>query len=302
MVLKIKDKIKIFFRTILIKIVRFFIRGYGLSKIALFRKIFLRIHSLFEGPGYLIPVGEFKIYLDEKDTLGLSLGRIHEQHITELVKKTIKKEDVVVDLGANIGYFTLIFSKLVGPKGKVFAFEPDPTNFAILRENVLINKCSNVILIQKAVSKISEEGIMYLSENNKGDHRIFDSGDNRKKITIETISLDDYFKDSSRINFVKMDIQGSEILALRGMKEILEKNKKHIKILAEFWPNGLKKAGANPKDFFNILKKYNFIFFENREIDYDLIPIKNIDSFINNYSNSEESAASVFAIQAKQSI
>lgn len=302
MILKNRDKIKIFFRNILIKAAKFFIRGYNLSRFAPLRKAFNSMYSFVQGPGYLIKVGEFQMYLDEKDTLGLSVGRAHEPHITKLTKKYIKESDVVLDLGANIGYFTLIFSKLVGLKGKIFAFEPDPTNFAILRENVLINKCSNVILIQKAVSKTSGKGTIYLSENNKGDHRIFDSGDNRKEIIIETTSLDDYFKNFSRINFVKMDIQGSEILALRGMKKILKKNKKHIKIQAEFWPYGLRRAKTEPEEFFNILEKYNFCFFEINEADYNLIPIKNIKLFLEKHPPDEESATSIFSFSCKSKI
>jgi len=298
--IKKKDKIRIFFRDILMKIVKSFMRGYGLSRFKLLRKTFNLIYSTVQGPGYLIQVGEFQMYLDEKDTLGLSLGRAHEPHIIELIKKQIAEGDVVIDLGANIGYFTLIFSKLVGPRGKVFAFEPDPTNFSILKENVSLNKCLNVTLIQKAVSKYSHKGTIYLNDENRGDHRIFDSGDNREKIDgIEITSLDDYFDTSKiKIDFIKMDIQGSEILALKGMEKILEENK-NIKILAEFWPNGFKKAKTDPKEFFEILEKYDFCFYENKESGHDLVPIKNTELFIKNYSQGEEDTASVFSVPRK---
>jgi FkbM family methyltransferase len=297
--LTIKDKIKINARKIFIRIAKFFIRGYGLSKFAIVRKIFNRAYSLVQGPGFIIPVGEFKMLLDEKDTLGLSLGRAHEPHITKLAKKQINEGDTVVDIGANIGYFTLIFSKLVGPKGKVFAFEPDPTNFSILKENILLNKCLNIVPLQKAVSEYSQKGTLYLNEENRGDHRIFDSGDNRKKIDgIEITNLDDYFKNHKKINFIKMDTQGCEILALRGMRKIIEENKE-IKILSEFWPNGFNKAKTNPKEFFDILREYGFCFFENSEIGDELIPIKNTQSFLENYSQGEEDAASVFSMRCK---
>lgn len=81
-----------------------------------------------------------KMFLDCKDSLNLSINNgIYEEFETNIVKEEIKKGDIVLEIGANIGYYTLIFAKLVGEKGKVFAFEPDPTNFALLKKNIEIN-------------------------------------------------------------------------------------------------------------------------------------------------------------------
>lgn len=299
--LKSKDKIKLFFRKIIIRIVIFFKHGYGLSRFTIIKNIFNFVYSLTQGPGLIIPVGEFKMILDEKDTLGLSIGRVHEPHITELAKKEIKNGDIVLDLGANIGYFTLIFSRLAGPEGKIFAFEPDPTNFSILKENIKINNCFNVVLIQKAVADKNKKGFIYLSEENKGDHRIYDSGDKRRKIEIETASLDNYFKNSKqKINFIKMDIQGAEILALRGMSQLLKSNKQWLKILAEFWPYGFRKADTKPAEFFEILKKYGFCFFKNSESNPEPQPLKDIPSFLKNcLFKKEDEAMSIFATPCK---
>jgi len=152
-----------------------------------------------------------KMFLDSKDSLSLSIYGIHEPLVTELVKKEIKKGNVVLDIGAHIGYYTLIFAKLVGEEGKVFAFEPDPTNFSLLKKNVEINGYKNVELVQKAVSNKNGKIKLYLSEENSGDHRIYNSHDGRKFIEVEAIRLDDYFKNyNGAIDFIKMDIQGAE--------------------------------------------------------------------------------------------
>jgi len=152
-----------------------------------------------------------KMFLDSKDSLCLSINGVYEPFETELVKKEIKKGDVVLDLGANIGYYTLIFGKLVGKRGKVFAFEPDPTNFSLLKKNVEMNGYKNVELVQKAVSNKTGKIKLYLCEDNKGDHRIYNSHDGRQSIEIEAIRLDDYFKNyNGAVDFIKMDIQGAE--------------------------------------------------------------------------------------------
>jgi FkbM family methyltransferase len=202
-------------------------------------------------------VQEHKMFLDEKDSLRLSILGVYEPYETELVKKKIKKGDFVLDIGANIGYYTLIFAKLVGKKGKVFAFEPDPNNFALLTKNVEINGYKNVTLIQKAVSNKTEKAWLYLCKDDKLDHRIYNSHDGREFIEIETIRLDEYFKDNETIDFIKMDIQGAEGRAVKGMSNFLNKNK-NIKILTEFWPIGLERCGTDPKEYLELLLTFGF--------------------------------------------
>ena len=79
------------------------------------------------------------MYLDSKDSNKLSFNEVYEYLVTELVQKEVKMGNVVLDIGAHIGYYALMFAKLVGPHGKVFAFEPEPGNFAILEKNVRVN-------------------------------------------------------------------------------------------------------------------------------------------------------------------
>lgn len=198
-----------------------------------------------------------KMFLDPKDSLRLSLSGTYEPLETEVVKKIVKKGNTILDIGANIGYYTLLFAKLVGKKGRIIAFEPDPDNFALLKKNIEINNYKNVILVQKAVSDKTGKLRLYFCEDNKGNHRIYDSGDNRQSIKIESIRLDDYFKNyDGSINFIKMDIQGAEGGALQGMPNLLKKNK--VKIVTEFWPIGLKEFGIAPKEYLKLLIENGF--------------------------------------------
>ncbi|MFX1445593.1 MAG: FkbM family methyltransferase [Promethearchaeota archaeon] len=199
-----------------------------------------------------------KMYLDTTDSLGLSSSEFHENFETQLVRNLIKKGDTVLDIGANIGYYTLIFAKLVGREGKVFAFEPDLENFNLLKKNVKINGYRNIILVNKAVSNKNGKEKLYISIYNKGDHRIFDVNDGRKYIEIETIKLDDYFKNyNGNIDFIKIDVQGAEGGVIEGMLNLLEKNR-DLKILSEFVPSLSTLFGFKPKEFFNMLLKNGF--------------------------------------------
>lgn len=199
-----------------------------------------------------------KMFLDSKDSLTLSIFGNYEPVITDLVGKEIKKDYVVLDIGANIGYYTLIFAKLVGENGKVFAFEPDPTNFTLLIKNMEINNYKNAVLVQKAASDKTGKARLYLCDNNKGDHRIYDSDDGRRSIPIESMRLDDYFEDYARkIDFIKIDTQGADELVIKGMPNLLRRFES-LKIILEFWPLGVKKSGGNAKEFLQLLIGHGF--------------------------------------------
>ncbi len=235
-----------------------------------------------------------KMFLDKKDFLELAKYGFYEKSITELIKKKVKKGDVVLDIGANIGYYTLIFAKLVGKKGKVFAFEPEPTNFSLLKKNVEVNGYKNVVLVQKAVLNKIGKLNLYLNEDNMGDHRTYDSHDDRRFIEIESIRLDDYFKDyNGRINFIKMDIQGAEFGALQGMYDLLKKNS--VEMTTEFWPGGFKRFGASSEEYLNLLTKLGFKIYQMG--DKETI---NIHEFLKRYSSEIEDFTNLLCIKQEK--
>jgi FkbM family methyltransferase len=198
-----------------------------------------------------------KMWLDDKDSLGLSSNNgIFEPQEIELVKQHVSLGDTVLDIGANIGYYTLIFAKLVGEHGKVFAFEPDPTNFALLKKNVEINGYSNVILVPKAVSNENKKAKLYLCEQNQGMHRVYNSVFCNDSIDIEFLRLDDYFQDD-KINFIKIDIEGAEYAAIQGMQNLLNRNRE-AKLLTEFSPAASLENGIDSTDYLKILVDLGF--------------------------------------------
>jgi len=195
-----------------------------------------------------------KMLLDQGDALDLALNRIYEPAETELLQKLIQPGYTIVDVGANIGYYSLIFAKATGPAGKVFSFEPDPGNFSLLNQNLAMNGHVNVATVNKAVTAESGSINLFISDECPADHRIYDSGDGRKSLSIPSVSLDDYFASLDvKIDLIKMDIQGSEYFAVQGMRKVLASNP-NIKLLSEFWPFGLKRSGIEPIDYLKLLQ------------------------------------------------
>lgn len=198
------------------------------------------------------------MYLDARDSLDLSLNHVYEPFETELVQSLVHETDTVLDVGANIGYYTLILARLVGPRGRVFAFEPDPANFALLKKNVESNGYKNVVLVNAALSDRPATLRLYLSEENRGDHRIYPSDDARRTIQIPAITADDYLAGlSHEIAFIKMDVQGAEAKVLRGMQRLLQETPK-CQMLFEFWPKGMSEAGDEAQHALASLARHRF--------------------------------------------
>ena len=200
---------------------------------------------------------------------GYASNLIHEKNTTDLFKKVIKEGNVVVDLGANIGYFTLLAAKLVGPEGRVFAFEPEPKNYSYLIKNIELNNYNNIQFFQKAVADKNGKTRLYICDYDTGHHTInqyngieaYSRGRLTKEhsIEVETITLNDFFKNREEtIDVIKMDVEGAEALALAGMDKILGKNKK-LKMFIEFFPLLIEKMGSSPDEFIRkLLENYGF--------------------------------------------
>lgn len=202
-----------------------------------------------------------KMLLDKMDSLRISTRGFYEPFITELVKQNVKTGDCVLDIGANIGYYTLLFAKLVGEKGKVFAFEPHPENFSLLKKNIETNGYKNVLLEQKVVSNCSTEKMRLYLDKTKAStkHGIYKSEYcSDQYIEVKSLKLNDYFNNfNQKINFIKMDIEGAEFHALQGMLTLLQNNP-CIKIITEFSPSHLKKMNLVPEEFINLFIKHGF--------------------------------------------
>src|SRR3989344_4015284 len=197
----------------------------------------------------VVVIDGHKLFLDADDSMRLSTRGYYEPFITEIVKKNIKKGDVVLDIGAHIGYYTLLFARLVGEKGKVYAFEPDPENFALLKKNVEVNGYRNVVLEQKAVSDNPGTVKLHLG-GRSAHHSIYKNMYScNRSVDVKSVRLDDYI---DTVNFIKIDVEGAEYSAFKGMQSILRKNKK-LRMITEMVPLFLKNIGVTPSEFVQLL-------------------------------------------------
>ena len=240
-----------------------FTAGKGLRKLPFVMWVQGFFYRFFKPVGLvLVSAQGSMMFVDSRD-IGVApfllQWGLYEKYETELFKKLVKKGMVVIDIGANIGYYTLLLSNLVGNEGKVFAFEPDPYNYNLLCKNIKVNGCRNVIPVQKAVFGKSGKTELFLDKSNLGGHSLSEANvDKRASITVEATSLDDYFKNTDyKIDIVKMDVQGSEMEVLKGMTNMLNRND-NLKIITEFWPLGLRNSGSSPISFLNKLVEYDF--------------------------------------------
>jgi FkbM family methyltransferase len=198
------------------------------------------------------------MFVDANDSMGLSIDHDFEPLETRFFLGAAKPGFVVVDIGANIGYYTLLFARCVGASGKVFAFEPDQDNFRLLSANVKMNGYLNVTLMEAAVSDKNGQLPLYRNDVNRMDHRTYDPGEGWAQMPVPAVRIDDYFRSEViTIDLIKLDIQGSEHRALAGMTQILSHNP-GITLVTEFWPYGLRRAGCDPAEFLKQLDQFGF--------------------------------------------
>jgi FkbM family methyltransferase len=189
-------------------------------------------------PTYRLFYRAFKAYTDRAER--------------QLLRRILFAGAVVVDAGANIGIYSRFLSNSVGSAGMVHSFEPDRQNFARLRTEVA--RLPNVRANQLALSDRTGDSLLYVSEELNVDHRAYPTkGETRRTLSIRSTTLDDYFKSGERVDFIKMDVQGYELHALRGAERVLQENP-DIKLLLEFWPYGLERAGEPWQELIEMLR------------------------------------------------
>lgn len=206
-----------------------------------------------------IRVGSYRLNLPKGDPMRMSLYP-YEPVETDLVKKYIKSGMSCLDVGANVGYYTLLFASL-GARN-VYSYEPHPDNFAILQHNIQSNQIKSIELHQSAVSDHNGVTNLYISKG-VGQHRItpFVFYNNLIQVPVTTIRQD-------HIDFAKIDVEGAEVRVLDGMKIMPEK------LIIEYNHKNIIDHGSNPKRLFQYLRNHKIQIITKKELldfDYDYL-------------------------------
>jgi FkbM family methyltransferase len=197
-----------------------------------------------------LPLG-LQLQAYKRDAVGRGLYRrkVHEPNLTKLLLTRFagSAERNFIDVGANIGYFSCLLSKLAGPMGKVLAMEPEPQNLKLLEQNIETNNLTNVVIFPCALGASEGSAMLGLYKpSNRGRHSFLETN-MKSRIQVPIRTLDDLVNDSGTAgkswSFVKIDVEGYEGFVIDGAKDTLPRIET---LVMEYSPALLKKAGTDP--------------------------------------------------------
>ncbi|RKZ27280.1 hypothetical protein DRQ20_00870 [bacterium] len=199
-----------------------------------------------------------KIYLNLRESrmmMKRPLG-MYEPEKTRLFYRLVRPGMTVIDVGVNKGYFTLLSAKLMGCKGKILAFEPEPSNCYWIRKSIEANKYDCIKLFELALADYEGEAMLYIGKKS-GWHSLLPTGGNVKDETIrvKVSTLDNVLKKEKieRVNIVKIDVEGAEMEVLKGAKNLLQKSER-LFIIMDLHPQ----KGVKVEDVFSYLYQHGF--------------------------------------------
>ena len=188
---------------------------------------------------------------------------LYEQPETKLLREKLPETGIFIDVGANVGYFSLLASALVGKGGSVHTFEPIPKNLQVLVDAIESNKISNIVTNQVAIGRKKGTIELFINDTEMGNASSI-IGPNRKKAVIAPIiTLGDYIEISeiNQVDFIKIDIEGGEFDALSGMEKIL-RHKIAPDLIVEINPYFLQQNGVAPSIILGMLSDFGYKYYK----------------------------------------
>jgi FkbM family methyltransferase len=222
-----------------------------------------------------------KMLVDTRDAMvtpWLVLDGLWESHATGWLQQALGTGQVFVDVGANVGYFTLLAGSLVGPQGTVVAIEAHPRLAELLRRNVIINGRHGYITTWQRAAWSEATGLkLHMRENfasnssvgSIGADALTRLGDSEEMVEVQAVRLDDLLADVAHIDIMKVDVEGAEVQVFQGLERTLTANP-GITILFEWSPAQIEDVGDEPAALVALLTAHGFTF---RLLEDDLRPI-----------------------------
>lgn len=202
---------------------------------------------------------------------------IWEDYETALILDLLTPSACFVDVGANLGYYSVLAGVAVGEQGRVYAFEPEQKNFDLLERNIAHNGLSNIHRWQAALSDSDNDGLLYLNELNRGDHQVYQQHKDATERTTQDIVLRYGSRllaahDCTHIDVLKIDTQGAEWHVMTGLIDVVRNSLPNIKMIVEFCPYGLRQAGASGRQLLSLLAGLELPFYIIDHIGHGLKP------------------------------
>ncbi|NEP07639.1 MAG: FkbM family methyltransferase [Okeania sp. SIO2G4] len=217
----------------------------------------------------------------------LQKGRAYESEILQLIGKFLQNGDCFIDIGAHIGYYSVLAAKIVGIEGKVFAFEPELSNYQKILENISLNNLNNISLFNLAVGSETKQTQLFFNQDNDGGHALWDVGkhpfnqkslDNQTMQNIQQSTLDDILdrqKDIGQIKMIKIDTEGAELDVIKGAVNTFYQYDVPY-IICEINRFGLQQMGTNEtelREFMESLKYETYLITSNEINQLVKLPI-----------------------------
>lgn len=202
----------------------------------------------------VIDINGFKMTTESCNSMpGLLINQEYEAYNAFILKQIVRRDMTVVDIGANNGYLTLMLSGLVGENGVVISFEPASAHYINLKRNIELNNFKNIIANNVAISDKVSETPLYYSGYRGATYTQYCSNPDDKFSLIKTTTIDKYLGDNKlKVGVIKMDIDGYEVYALRGMRETIKNN--DVKLLIEYSSPHIIKAGCRAKELWDTIR------------------------------------------------
>jgi len=193
---------------------------------------------------------------------GALTAGVYEKPETAFFLEACQPGMTFLDVGANVGYYTALAIPRLG-MGRIIALEPDPESFRYLQQTVAANGRSNTICLQKGAAAEKGTLMLFASDSNRGDNRLYANEFPGTKTQVEVTTIDGLLKELQipSLDLVKIDVQGFEGHVLRGMETTLRQRGRLV-MLMEFWPFGLKSAGTSAEEVLERLERAGLQLFE----------------------------------------
>lgn len=233
----------------------------------------------FLNVNFLIKVDPYKNGLVDNE---IFVKGVYEPKYLKLIKENLNKDDIFLDIGANIGQHSLFASKIVGNTGKIIAFEPLKDIYKQFKESIEKNNFTNLFIYNNACGEINKKIPIYLNIKNMGGSSLIKNTYNSVKDlseVIEVINPTNILNRETKINFIKIDVEGYELEVLKGLKDIIQKFKP--KILLEYSPYyyKIKNFGDDSQKILDFLFENNYSVFD---VELDKMVYKtDYDEYIN---------------------